>query len=66
MTGLANPGKLAARAAWHRSHGNTETAAIFERALTSDGRCKRCGRTLTDPASVARGTGPECATKEEP
>lgn len=24
------------------------------------GRCARCSRTLTDPASIARGIGPEC------
>lgn len=24
------------------------------------GRCARCGRTLTDPASIARGLGPVC------
>lgn len=24
-------------------------------------RCKKCGRSLRDPASIARGTGPECA-----
>lgn len=25
--------------------------------------CTRCGRTLTDPASVARGVGPVCARR---
>jgi hypothetical protein len=24
-------------------------------------RCKKCGRTLRDPESIARGMGPECA-----
>lgn len=28
-----------------------------------EGRCGRCGRTLTVPESIARGIGPECATK---
>lgn len=28
-----------------------------------EGRCARCGRKLTDPDSIARGFGPECATK---
>lgn len=28
-----------------------------------EGRCGRCGRTLTTPESVARGIGPECAEK---
>lgn len=30
-----------------------------------EGRCGRCGRTLTVPSSVARGIGPECASKME-
>lgn len=28
-----------------------------------EGSCGRCGRSLTDPVSIARGLGPECATK---
>ncbi len=28
-----------------------------------EGKCGRCGRKLTTPESVARGIGPECATK---
>ena len=28
-----------------------------------EGRCGRCGRTLTVPTSIARGIGPECAGK---
>jgi hypothetical protein len=28
-----------------------------------EGRCCRCGRKLTVPASIASGIGPECATK---
>lgn len=27
------------------------------------GKCCRCGRVLTTPESIARGIGPECATK---
>jgi hypothetical protein len=27
------------------------------------GRCGRCGRELTDPVSIERGLGPECAEK---
>lgn len=30
-------------------------------AIYHDGRCGRCGRTLTTPESVLRGIGPECA-----
>lgn len=28
-----------------------------------EGRCGRCGRTLTTPESIDRGIGPECAEK---
>lgn len=28
-----------------------------------EGRCGRCARPLTDPASIERGLGPECAGK---
>lgn len=28
-----------------------------------EGRCARCAKVLTDPASIERGLGPECATK---
>lgn len=27
------------------------------------GACRECGRTLSDPASVARGVGPECQAR---
>ena len=28
-----------------------------------EGRCARCAKVLTDPVSIARGLGPECAGK---
>jgi len=28
-----------------------------------EGRCARCAKVLTDPASIERGLGPECASK---
>ena len=31
--------------------------------LWHEGRCGRCNRRLTDPVSIARGLGPECAGK---
>lgn len=31
--------------------------------LWHEGRCCRCARRLTDPASIEAGIGPECATK---
>ena len=43
---------------------------IWERAvlpagynIRHEGRCARCGRTLTHPESLNSGIGPECATK---
>tara|TARA_R100000951_G_C2635425_1_gene179129 strand:- start:342 stop:770 length:429 start_codon:yes stop_codon:yes gene_type:complete len=29
-----------------------------------EGRCAKCARVLTDPVSIERGLGPECANKE--
>lgn len=34
-----------------------------ELAFWHEGRCAMCARPLTDPVSIARGLGPECATK---
>lgn len=34
-----------------------------ELAIRHEGRCGRCGRTLTVPASIDAGIGPECASK---
>lgn len=31
--------------------------------MRHSGRCGRCGRLLTDPESITRGLGPECASK---
>jgi hypothetical protein len=31
--------------------------------MTKTSQCKRCGRTLTDPKSVAAGIGPRCAKR---
>jgi hypothetical protein len=38
----------------------------IERELINAGRCWRCGRTLTDPASVLAGIGPDCAKTDNP
>jgi hypothetical protein len=32
-------------------------------AIQHEGKCCRCGRTLTTPESIDRGIGPECMTK---
>ena len=34
-----------------------------ELVVRHEGRCGRCGRTLTVPESIDRGIGPECASK---
>jgi hypothetical protein len=62
---LSHPGKLAAVAAYWRTHGHPDTAARIEGELAADGRCVRCGRLLTATASVERSIGPECLKKEE-
>jgi uncharacterized protein DUF6011 len=43
---------------WNVEHnGNTQLLVRHE------GRCGHCGRTLTHPASIDLGIGPECASK---
>jgi len=32
-------------------------------SIQHEGRCCRCGRTLTDPTSIELGIGPECRSK---
>lgn len=63
---LAHPGKLARQAAYWRAHGRPERAERLEAALVAGGRCKRCGRPLRDPVSIAAGVGPDCLGKEAP
>jgi hypothetical protein len=57
------PAKIAAQAQWYRAQGDVDTAERLEAKLVVVGRCKRCGRGLTDPASVARGIGPDCRNR---
>lgn len=40
-----------------------ENAGLREAYAMRSGRCGRCGRKLTVPASLHRGLGPECAEK---
>lgn len=42
--------------AWLWEHLDTDKAEIWH-----SGKCGRCGRLLTDPASIARGLGEKCA-----
>ncbi len=60
---------------WSRFKVNTRLSAALRTLLYGDpgeagkryaiasGRCWRCNRTLTTPESIARGMGPECASK---
>lgn len=43
--------------------GTEERAAMGEAYALASGRCWRCNRVLTVPASIHRGLGPDCATK---
>jgi hypothetical protein len=57
---------MAKAAAYWRGRGRDDVAERFEADLAAAGRCRRCGRALTDPVSVESGIGPECRTKETP
>jgi hypothetical protein len=49
---------------WLLKHLNAGSDGIIRQAeFWHEGRCGRCGRTLTVPASVESGFGPECITK---
>lgn len=63
-TRLRHPAKLARQAAYWRAHGRLDVAERLEAELQQAGRCRRCGRTLTDPDSMARDLGPDCARLE--
>lgn len=57
------PARLAEQAAQYRQLGMDELAGKLEAHLKHSGRCKVCGRLLTDPTSVERGVGPDCWAK---
>lgn len=57
-------GRLAVIERGDPSRGNFERqAATLEARLVEAGRCRCCGRELTDPDSLARGIGPTCLAK---
>ena len=64
MSRLRRPSKLARQAAYWRDHGRPDNADRLEAALAAEGRCRWCGRLLTDPESVSRGIGPDCLAKQ--
>lgn len=39
------------------------SAAEIEATLRSQGRCRECGRLLSDPDSRAKGIGPDCESR---
>jgi hypothetical protein len=41
----------------------TDPSAAQQAYAMKEGKCARCGRDLTVPASLHRGLGPECANK---
>jgi hypothetical protein len=55
---------MARAIAYHRLHGRDDLADAFEAELALAGRCRRCGRALSDPESVRRGVGPDCYLKD--
>jgi hypothetical protein len=58
------PAKLALAARYHRTHGRTDLPDRLEAELHAASRCRMCGRTLTDPDSIAAGIGPDCAQRD--
>lgn len=50
---------------WFLKHLNagSDAAIVRQAEFWHEGRCGRCGRTLTVPASIESGFGPECITK---
>lgn len=72
---LRHPSKTARHAAHYRllaQSGNLgaetasdylKTAERLERRLVASGRCRHCGRKLTDELSLARGIGSTCWAK---
>jgi hypothetical protein len=49
--------------AWTWSHIVGEVLPNEQLEIWHEGRCARCNRRLTVPASIASGFGPECAGK---
>lgn len=60
------PGRAAKHARYWRAHGRQDVAERIEADLKAAGRCRVCGRELTDPASIKAGIGPDCAQRQRP
>lgn len=48
---------------WALQKVTSGTALPEGYSIKHEGRCCRCGRTLTDPTSIELGIGPECRSK---
>lgn len=46
---------------WFAQHVLSRNTIPPELEVMHEGKCGRCGRTLTDPQSIELGIGPECA-----
>jgi len=62
--GWENPPGFVKAARDHEDLRTMEEHAHLPRGAAGYGSCRRCGRTLTNPLSVARGIGPECIKKQ--
>jgi hypothetical protein len=58
-----HPGQLAKAVRYYRSQGREAEARRAEQQLQSVGRCRICGRTLSDETSLRLGVGPECRSR---
>lgn len=65
------PRKAAGTLGWLECQPQAATSEIvqakiagLQAGLDAEVRCRRCGRKLTDPESVARKIGPECVKRE--
>jgi len=58
------PAKVAMAAKYYRLHGRPDLADRLEAELLAAGRCRRCGRRLTDPTSLVVGLGSECRRRK--
>lgn len=64
--------KAESRAAFNRKNGNEAAAQEWERKertyeqeLQARGRCKVCGKPLTNDVSIAAGIGPDCLARQQ-
>ena len=59
--GLADGAASVVGIAWLVAALRVASPKLGQVEFWHEGKCCRCGRKLTDPASISRGLGPECA-----